>query len=67
MTPRAELIAQLENRIPFLMGRIQFHTTTRQALIDEAARVQAEIDAMKAGEGEDGERWNYNRSDEGQD
>lgn len=66
MTARDELIAKLEKRIPFLMDRINFHTSTRQALIDEAARVQAEIDEIRAGAGEDLERWNYNAADDGQ-
>lgn len=68
MTPRAELIAQLEKRIPVLMASINFHTSTRKALIDEAARVQHEIDEMRAGEGEDALvlAWNVNEANEGQ-
>lgn len=74
MTPRAELIRQMEQRLPFLMGRIayheqpgKFHAEARLTLIAEAAAVQAEIDAIRATASEDLERWNYNSADEGQD
>ena len=76
MTPREELIRQMEKRLLFLMERInfhagfpqaRFHVAARHTLIEEAAAVQSEIDAIRAGASEDLERWNYNIADEGQD